>query len=107
MRAGVRAKDIVVGDGPVADPNSTVTIRYDGFLNRGEPFQVGFEHTFSLSDRSVIAGLRYGIEGMRAGGRRRVRVSPHLAYGEAGVPGIIPPNAVLVFEVELLAVSVR
>ena len=60
---------------------------------------------FDLSGRVVIAGLRYGVEGMRVGGLRRLTVSPHLAYGGDGVPGVIPPVAVLIFEVKLLDVS--
>jgi peptidylprolyl isomerase len=58
-----------------------------------------------LGRREVIAGLERGIVGMRVGGRRRLVISPHLAYGEAGVPGVIPPNAVVIAEVELLDVQ--
>ena len=57
--------------------------------------------------RNVIAGLAYGVEGMRAGGRRRIRVAPHLAYRDAGVPARIPANAVLIFDVALLHVFPR
>jgi peptidylprolyl isomerase len=58
-----------------------------------------------LGRREVIAGLERGLLGMRVGGRRRLVISPHLAYGERGVPGIVPPNAVLIFDVELLDVQ--
>ncbi len=57
-----------------------------------------------MSGRDVITGLRYGVEGMRVGGLNRLTISPHLGYGGAGVPGLIPPDAVLIFEVELLDV---
>jgi FKBP-type peptidyl-prolyl isomerase-like protein len=52
---------------------------------------------------SMFAGLFYGVEGMRIGGTRRIRVAPHLAYRECGVPGIIPPNALLIVEIHVLA----
>jgi FKBP-type peptidyl-prolyl cis-trans isomerase FkpA len=104
MPRGIRIREIRVGDGKVATGDSIVTIHYEGTLRRGEPFGDGTE-TIDLRRRESIAGLRYGIEGMRVGCRRRITVGPHLAYGEAGVPGRIPPNAVLIFEVELLAVE--
>ena len=104
MPKGVKIEELKIGDGRVALRNTTVRIRYDGYLRDGEVFQKEFEYTVDLSRREVIAGLRYGVEGMREGGRRRIRVSPHLGYGEGGVPGIIPPNAVLIFEIELLEV---
>jgi FKBP-type peptidyl-prolyl cis-trans isomerase len=53
----------------------------------------------------VIAGLERGLEGMRIGGIRKLRVSPHLAYRDTGVPGVVPPNAVLMFEIELLSIG--
>ena len=71
----------------------------------GEPFQTGACATFAVGERNTIAGLSRGVEGMRVGGRRRLRVGPHLTYRKPGVPGLIPPNAKLVFEVELLAVG--
>ncbi|MGZ8901274.1 MAG: FKBP-type peptidyl-prolyl cis-trans isomerase [Limisphaerales bacterium] len=83
-------------------------MNYRGFLNRGEECCSSFEYQrpiiIDLDRRECIAGLRLGIEGMREGGRRELVVSPHLAYGEAGIPGRVPPNAVLRFEVELLEV---
>lgn len=51
----------------------------------------------------MFAGLFYGVEGMRVGGTRRLRIAPHLAYREAGMPGIIPPNALLTVEIEVVA----
>jgi peptidylprolyl isomerase len=51
----------------------------------------------------MFASLFYGVEGMRVGGTRRIRVAPHLAYREAGVPGVIPPNAILIVEVQVLS----
>ena len=95
----------MLGEGEVAERGRRVTIRYDGFLSRGDAFQRGVVATFRLGRREVIAGLEAGVEGMRAGGRRRIRVSPHLGYGGRGVAGVVPANAVLSFEVELLAVE--
>ena len=104
LRGGVQVEDLVVGDGAVAERGTTVQVGYTGFLNRGDAFQRGEVATFRVGQRRVIAGLEYGVEGMRVGGMRRVHVPPHLGYAEDGVPGIIPANAKLLFEVELLRV---
>lgn len=103
MPRRIKVQELLVGDGEVAERDAIVTVRQEGTLRRGERFGGGIE-TIDLGRRETIAGLRYGIEGMRVGGRRRITVGPHLAYGSAGVPGVIPPDAVLIFEVELLEV---
>jgi FKBP-type peptidyl-prolyl cis-trans isomerase len=92
------------GPGAIAERGRTVVVRYDGFLHRGEAFQTNQVVEFVMGKRRVIAGLEYGVEGMRVGGRRTFRVAPHLAYRDAGVSGVIPRNALLVFAVELLDV---
>lgn len=97
-------KDIP-GTGEEAVDGRTVVIRYAGYLNRGDKFQEMPSYSFRLGRRDVIAGLEQAVRGMRVGGRRRVRVGPHLAYGKRGVPGVVPPDAVLVFDVELLRVE--
>ena len=104
LRKGIKIEIDDVGDGDVAERNTTVRIRYDLCLRRGDVLQKGIETKVDLSRRRTIAGLRYGIEGMKVGGRRRFRASPHLSYGECGVPEVIPPNSVLVFDVQLLEV---
>lgn len=108
MPAGVKIKEIVVGTGAVAVRGKEVVVHYRGYLNRGEEccssFEFGQPMIIDLDRRQEIPGLRMGIDGMREGGRRELVVSPHLAYGEAGIPGRIPANAVLRFEVELLEV---
>jgi len=104
MRKAIQIEELRPGSGPNAERGQAVTIHYTGFLNQGDKFQENFTCTFRLGSREVIPGLEYGVEGMRVGGLRRVRVGPHLAYGEAGVPGVIPPDAVLIFEVELLGI---
>lgn len=103
MPKGAKVQELLVGSGEVANRDTIATVRYEGTLRRGEVFGGGTEQ-IDLGRRETIAGLRYGIEGMRVGGRRRITVSPHLAYGALGVPGRIPPNAVLIFEVERLDV---
>jgi FKBP-type peptidyl-prolyl cis-trans isomerase len=101
----LRIDELQIGDGAVAVRGARVTIRYTGYLNRGEAFHTDEVVTFAVGERNTIAGLSWGVEGMRVGGRRRLRVGPHLAYREKGVPSVIPPNAKLIFEVELLAVG--
>jgi peptidylprolyl isomerase len=103
-RGGVKFEDIAVGIGAEAVRGSVVDVSYDLALNRGELLQ-SERCTFRLGERNVIAGLEYGVEGMRVGGERRLRVSPHLAYRENGIPERIPANAVLVMRVTLLNVE--
>ena len=103
--SGLRIEELQAGEGTVAGRGARVTVRYSGYLNRGDPFQTDVVATFAVGERNTIAGLSWGVEGMRVGGRRRLRVGPHLAYRKTGVPGVIPPNAKLVIEVELLAVG--
>ena len=105
MKKGIELESETVGSGPVAQRGCTVTIHYSGYLHRGDAFQKQMTYIFRLGKREVIAGLDYAVEGMKVGRRRRVKVSPHLAYRKTGVPGVIPPNALLVFEIELVAVE--
>ncbi len=100
MANGIDIEDITSGEGPVAERGRVVSIRWRGTLNRGDPFGAG-EVSFRAGGRQVVAGLSCGVIGMRVGGVRRLRVSPHLGFRDQAVPGV-PANAVLVFEVELL-----
>lgn len=100
LASGIDIEDVVVGAGEVASCGSIVSIKWRGTLNKGDEFGGG-ESTFRAGSREVVAGLSRGVVGMRVGGTRRIRVSPHLSYGDHAVPGI-PANAVLNFEVELL-----
>ncbi len=104
-RGGVKFEDVRLGDGPCAQQGSTVEVRYDLSLNRGERVQEERVCRFRLGARQVVAGLEYGVEGMRVGGERRIRVGPHLGYRGEGVAGAIPADAVLVFRVNLLQVE--
>ena len=105
MLSELKIQDLKIGDGPVAQRGNRVTIRYTGYLNRGDEFQTDKVVSFVLGERNTIAGLERGVEGMQAGGVRRLTFGPQLGYGDRGVPGIVPPNAKLVFEVELLTVG--
>lgn len=100
-RGGITFEDVIVGEGPIAERGTTVDVRYNGYLNRGELFQENVIVRFKIGQRRVVAGLEYGVEGMRVGGRRIIYVPPHLGYAASSVPGI-PPNAKLVFDVQLL-----
>lgn len=108
MPSGIKTKEMSVGTGMVAERGKIAIAHVRGFLHRGEEcyntYEQGQPAHIDLSSREWTAGLRKGIEGMRAGGRREIIVSPHLAYGKKGVPGRIPPNAVIRFEVDLLEV---
>ena len=103
MPSGLKVEDVAVGSGAIAERGSTVSIRWRGILNRGDEFGAG-DVSFRVGERRVVAGLEVGVVGMRVGGLRRLRVSPHLGYRDQAVPGV-PANAVLTFEVELLAVG--
>jgi FKBP-type peptidyl-prolyl cis-trans isomerase FkpA len=104
-RGGVEYEDVVVGEGEVARRGSTVEIEYSLSLNRGDSVKENTKYSFRLGERRAIAGLEYGVEGMRAGGARKIRVGPHLAYRDTGVPDSIPANAVLEFRVFLISVQ--
>jgi hypothetical protein len=107
MPSGIKIKDTTVGAGLVAGHQSVVLVHLRCLLRRGEEVsdtrKQGRPMWIDLAKRDCVAGLRQGIEGMRAGGRRELVVSPHLAYGDKGA-GTIPPKAVLRFEVELLEI---
>ncbi len=103
-------KDLITGTGKTATPGSTVTVNYVGVLYKGgKEFDSSWKRhqTFStaLTNGNVIAGWVKGIPGMKVGGRRELIIPPSLGYGKTGSPPAIPPNATLVFVVDLLAVS--
>ena|SRR5690625_746551 len=107
--SGLYYRDIVVGDGPVAEPGQNVVVHYTGWLPDGRKFDssrdLGQHFVFHLGGGQVIAGWDEGVAGMRVGGRRQLVIPPHLAYGERGAGGVIPPNATLVFDVELVDIE--
>jgi peptidylprolyl isomerase len=101
-------EDVVVGTGATAETGDTITVHYVGRFVNGTPFDSSYgrntPYTFPLGAGLVIAGWDQGIPGMKVGGQRRLTIPPSLAYGKDG-NGPIPPNATLVFDIELLKVA--
>lgn len=107
--AEVQVTDLTEGEGDKAVRNTTIQVHYTGWLEDGTQFDSSHDRdtpfTLVLGMGQVIPGWEMGIEGMRVGGKREMIIPPDLAYGPAGAGGVIPPNATLRFEVELLAVE--
>lgn len=101
--------DTVMGSGAEATPGSMVTVNYVGALPDGTVFDASANHgqpfTFQLGAGQVIRGWDEGVAGMKVGGKRRLVIPPGMAYGNQAVGGVIPANATLLFEVELVAVQ--
>lgn len=104
----LQTEDTVVGTGAVAANGDTVTVNYVGKLQNGTVFDDSYARnqpsTFQIGAGQVIPGFEQGILGMRVGGKRRLTIPPNLAYGSDG-RGPIPPNATIVFDVELMAIA--
>ena len=110
---GLKYVDTKVGTGDVASSGHKVTVHYTGWLDqngtkgkkfdssvdRGDPF------TFGLGAKQVIKGWDEGVSGMKVGGKRTLTIPPELGYGARGAGGVIPANATLIFDVELLKVQ--
>ena len=107
--SGLQFTDSVVGDGDEAASGQFVTVHYTGWLTNGNKFDSSKDRNdpfqFPLGQRHVIAGWDEGVQGMKVGGTRKLTIPPQLGYGARGAGGVIPPNATLVFEVELLEVQ--
>ena len=113
MPDGLKYTDTKTGDGATAKAGDKVSVHYTGWLSnngakgkkfdssldRGQPFQ------FTLGAKQVITGWDEGVAGMKVGGARTLTIPPELGYGARGAPGAIPPNATLIFDVELLRVQ--
>ncbi len=109
QQSNLQSQDEVVGTGDVAVIGSVLTVHYtgrlpdgtvfDSSLNRNEPFQ------FKLGAGMVIKGWDEGLQGMKVGGKRILIIPPEYGYGPEGIPGVIPENSAIIFEVELLKVS--
>ena len=106
--SGLRITELVVGDGAEAIAGQTVVVNYRGTLANGTEFDSSYGRgpfSFPLGGGRVIQGWDEGVAGMKVGGKRKLVIPPDLAYGERGAGGVIPPNATLTFEVELLRIG--
>jgi len=101
-------EEIVVGEGGVAAAGQNVQVHYTGWLTNGTKFDSSRDRdepfVFPLGAGRVIKGWDMGVAGMKVGGKRKLTIPPALGYGARGAGGVIPPDATLVFEVELLAI---
>jgi FKBP-type peptidyl-prolyl cis-trans isomerase len=112
-KTGLQYEDTVVGTGPKATAGKTIIVQYTGWLNkegkRGKKFDssyaTGRPFTFLLGRRQVIKGWDEGVQGMQVGGKRTLWVPSKLGYGRKGAGDSIPPNADLIFDVELLEIK--
>jgi FKBP-type peptidyl-prolyl cis-trans isomerase FkpA len=104
--SGLIYEDTVVGAGAEAKAGDHVVVHYTGWLTNGSKFDSSKDRNdpfdFPLGQRQVISGWDEGVQGMKIGGTRKLTIPPQLGYGARGAGGVIPPNATLVFEVELL-----
>jgi FKBP-type peptidyl-prolyl cis-trans isomerase FkpA len=107
--SGVKYETLKVGDGPELKPGQTVSVHYTGTLTDGKVFDTSHQdkdepRSFEISDGVVIAGWVEGVPGMKVGERRKLTIPPELGYGEQGNQPSIPPNATIVFEIELVKI---
>ena len=107
--SGLKYTDLKVGDGKTASKGNQVSVHYTGWLENGTKFDSSVDRKqpfeFALGAGQVIKGWDEGVEGMKIGGKRKLVIPAQLGYGARGAGGVIPPNATLIFEVELLGVK--
>ncbi len=107
--SGLKYWDVTAGSGDVATRGKVVKIRYTGWLEHGQEFYSsaaeGQPSIFRLGAGNVIKGWDEGIEGMKVGGKRQLHIPAELAFGTAGSPPLIPPNAQLVYDIQLIGVQ--
>src|SRR5918996_3425382 len=105
----LKIEDLQVGTGDEAKAGKTVSVHYTGWLENGTKFDSSHDRrqpfSFPLGAGHVIRGWDEGVAGMKVGGKRKLTIPPDLGYGARGAGGVIPPNATLVFDVELLDVK--
>lgn len=104
--SGLQIEEVTLGTGATAEAGQQVIVHYTGWLTDGTKFDSSKDRNdpfqFGLGQRQVISGWDEGVAGMKIGGTRKLTIPPALGYGARGAGGVIPPNATLVFEVELL-----
>jgi FKBP-type peptidyl-prolyl cis-trans isomerase len=107
--SGLQYWEIKVGLGPFAKAGDHVKVHYTGWLTTGKKFDSSVDahqpYEFTLGQSEVIKGWDEGVAGMKVGGKRTLIIPPELGYGARGAGGVIPPNATLMFDVELLGVQ--
>jgi FKBP-type peptidyl-prolyl cis-trans isomerase FkpA len=108
-KSGLKYKDIVVGTGTEAVKGKNIWVHYTGTLQDGKKFDASYDRGaplgFQLGVGHVIRGWDEGVAGMKVGGKRKLIIPPGLAYGEVGIPDVIPPNSTIIFDVELIDVK--
>ena len=109
LPGGLKYVDLKVGDGEIAEAGLTATVHYTGWLTDGTKFDSSVDRNqpfqFRIGAGNVIRGWDEGVKGMRVGGKRHLTIPPDMGYGDRGAGGVIPPNATLVFDVELLGLG--
>ncbi len=107
--SGLKYEILTAGDGETATAGQRVTVHYTGWLTSGEKFDSSVDRNdpfqFNLGARQVIAGWDEGVAGMQVGEKRKLTIPSQLGYGASGAGGVIPPNATLIFDVELIALN--
>lgn len=106
---GMKIEILEQGNGGQAKAGDTVTVNYTGTLEDGTKFDSSIDRgqpfEFKLGQNRVIQGWELGVAGMKVGEKRKLTIPPELGYGSQGAGGVIPPNATLVFEIDLLAIN--
>ncbi len=105
IKPGVKLLQEAEGKGVEVKKGDIVEVKLNGWLNEGEKIQSNHVESIKLGSRKVIPGIEYAIEGMKVHGIRKVKISPHLGYKDKGVEGLIPPDAILIYEIEVLDVK--
>lgn len=107
--SGLVIEDLVIGKGATAESGQDVLVHYVGWLANGQQFDSSRNRRdpldFALGAGDVIKGWDQGVPGMKVGGKRKLTIPAELAYGDQGCGGVIPPQATLTFEVELLEIT--
>ncbi len=106
---GLESGEITPGSGPGAQKGQKLSVQYTGWLTNGTMFDSsrgrGQAFAFTLGNHEVISGWDQGLEGAKAGSKRRLVIPPALGYGAQGAGGVIPPNATLIFDIEVVSIA--